>query len=203
MASRRPLASAGSGRGGRRRPVYLEARPAAAGRGSRLTILLILTAFLADCGVADRAKTSLALTPAASTAPRADRPPLGAAVDVPAPPTTVAPLAVPAELTTGGLGVAVDVPAPPTTVATLAVPAALTAGDLSLRAGPVAVPLELDIPSLGVDAPVVGVGMTSAKVMDAPMGPANDPVWQEAFWYRGSAIPGALSTAVFAGHVSA
>jgi sortase (surface protein transpeptidase) len=39
--------------------------------------------------------------------------------------------------------------------------------------------------------------------MDAPMGPANDPVWREAFWYRGSAVPGAPSTAVIAGHVSA
>jgi sortase (surface protein transpeptidase) len=139
-------------------------------------MLLIVTALLAGCGVADRAKTSRALTPPGSTAARADRPQLGAAVDVPPAPTTVAPWAV---------------------------PAALVAGGLSLRAGPLAVPLELEIPSLGVRAPVVGVGITSANVMDAPMGPASDPVWQEAFWYRGSAVPGALSTAVIAGHISA
>jgi len=27
-------------------------------------------------------------------------------------------------------------------------------------------------------------------------------VWQQAFWYRGSAVPGALSTALIAGHIS-
>jgi sortase (surface protein transpeptidase) len=95
------------------------------------------------------------------------------------------------------------VPAAPTTVAPLAVPAALTAEGLGLRVGPVAVPLELEIPSLGVLAPVVGVGITQQNVMDAPMGPAKDPVWQEAFWYRGSAVPGAPSTALIAGHISA
>ncbi|HLY84275.1 MAG TPA: class F sortase [Acidimicrobiales bacterium] len=96
-----------------------------------------------------------------------------------------------------------DVPETPTTVPPLAVPAPLTSEGLSLRAGPVPVPLQLQIPSLGVSAPVLGVGMTSKNVMDAPMGPANDPVWQEAFWYRGSAVPGAPSTALIAGHVSA
>ncbi len=29
---------------------------------------------------------------------------------------------------------------------------------------------------------------------------ANNPNWREAFWYRGSAIPGELSTALIAGH---
>jgi sortase (surface protein transpeptidase) len=90
--------------------------------------------------------------------------------------------------------------APPTT-APLAVPAALTSSGLSLRSGPLAVPLVLEIPSLGVRAPVVGVGITAKDVMDAPMGPAKDPVWQQAFWYRGSAVPGAPSTALIAGHI--
>jgi hypothetical protein len=83
----------------------------------------------------------------------------------------------------------------------LAIPAALTDEGLSLRAGPVAVPLELQMPSLSVTASVMGVGITPKNVMDAPMGPAEDPVWQQAFWYRGSAVPGALSTALIAGHV--
>ena len=85
--------------------------------------------------------------------------------------------------------------------AALPVPAALTAATLGLRAGPVAVPLQLQIPSIKVDIPVLGVGITSADVMDAPEGPPNDPVWQQAFWYRGSAVPGAASTALIAGHV--
>jgi Sortase domain len=174
----RPLAWAGRGRGERRRPAHLAARPpaAAAARRSRLSILLVVTALLAGCVTPQRAKIAGALTPPGSTVARADRPQLGAAVDVPAAATAGPPLAVPAALTAGGVG---------------------------LRAGPVAVPLELEIPSLGVSAPVVGVGITSTNVMDAPMGPAKDPVWQEAFWYRGSAVPGALSTAVIAGHVSA
>ncbi len=82
------------------------------------------------------------------------------------------------------------------------VPAALIGSDLGLREGPVAVPLQLLIPTLGVRAPVTGVGITTADVMDAPMGSADSPVWQEAFWYRGSAVPGAPSTAVLAGHVN-
>jgi hypothetical protein len=76
---------------------------------------------------------------------------------------------------------------------TLPVPAPLTEAGLSLRAKPVAVPLRLRIPSIGVDASVLGVGLTPGNVMDAPIGRADDPVWQQAFWYRGSAVPGAVA----------
>jgi sortase (surface protein transpeptidase) len=86
--------------------------------------------------------------------------------------------------------------------AATAVPAALTNDALSLRAAPVSVPLELRIPSLDVRASMLGVGMTSKSVMDAPMGGDDDPVWQQAFWYRGSAVPGARSTALIAGHIN-
>lgn len=85
---------------------------------------------------------------------------------------------------------------------TLPVPAALVPEGLSWRSGPLPVPLELLLPSIGTTASVLGVGITPASVMDAPVGPAGDPVWQEAFWYRGSAVPGAPSTSVIAGHVS-
>ena len=85
--------------------------------------------------------------------------------------------------------------------ANLAVPAALTDEGLDLRAGPVPVPLELHVPSLDMAAPVVGVGVTPTNTMDAPIGPVDDPAWQQAFWYRGSAVPGASSTALIAGHV--
>lgn len=90
----------------------------------------------------------------------------------------------------------------PRAPAPLTGPDPLTDGTLGLRAGPVAVPLELRIPSLGVAVDVLGVGITAKDVMDAPMGPARDPVWQQAFWYRGSAVPGTASTALVAGHVS-
>ena len=69
------------------------------------------------------------------------------------------------------------------------VPTALFAKGLSVRAGPVPVPLQLLIPSIHVVAQVLGVGVTQADVMDAPEGPIHDPVWEEAFWYRGARFP--------------
>jgi hypothetical protein len=72
---------------------------------------------------------------------------------------------------------------------------------IDLSAGPVEVPLQLQIPSLQVNAPVLGVGLTSANVMDSPKGPIGDPVWGTAFWYRGGGIPGDIGTATIAGHV--
>ena len=82
-----------------------------------------------------------------------------------------------------------------------AVPRGLTDPTLGLRSGPVAVPLALELPTLGVAASVLGVGLTPSNAMDAPTGPAGDAVWQQAFWYRGSAVPGARSTALIAGHI--
>ena len=83
----------------------------------------------------------------------------------------------------------------------LPAPADVVDADLGLRAGPVDVPLELRVPAIGLRASVAAVGITSEDVMDAPMGPAGDPVWDQAFWYRGSAVPGSASTALIAGHV--
>jgi sortase family protein len=83
----------------------------------------------------------------------------------------------------------------------LVVSAPLTEPGLDLRAGPVEVPLELRIPSLGISAPVLGVGITPENVMDTPTGSAKDSVWQKVFWYRGSGIPGNPTTATIAGHV--
>ena len=74
--------------------------------------------------------------------------------------------------------------------------------NLDLRAGPVEVPLALQIPSLNVDAPVLGVGLTPENTMDAPKGEVGDPIWHTVFWYRGSGIPGEAGTATFAGHVN-
>jgi sortase (surface protein transpeptidase) len=85
--------------------------------------------------------------------------------------------------------------------ARLPAPAALVASGLSLRAAPVAVPLVLQIPKIGVNVSVLGVGLTATNVMDAPEGRASNPVWQQAFWYRGSAVPGVASTALIAGHI--
>ncbi len=72
---------------------------------------------------------------------------------------------------------------------------------LDLMERPVDVPLELQIPSLEVSAPVLGVGLTSENRMDSPRGPIGDPIWHTAFWYRGGGIPGEEGTATIAGHV--
>ncbi len=80
-------------------------------------------------------------------------------------------------------------------------PAAMTSAMLDLHSGPVPIPIRLQFPTMGVDAPMTGVGLLPNDTMDAPKGPASDPVWDQAFWYRGSAIPGASSTAVVAGHI--
>lgn len=94
---------------------------------------------------------------------------------------------------------------PPTAVSSMppaaAVPADLVDPALDLRAGPVAVPIALELPSIGVHADVLGVGLGANDIMDAPTGGADDPVWGQAFWYRGSAVPGAASTALIAGHI--
>jgi hypothetical protein len=71
-----------------------------------------------------------------------------------------------------------------------------------MRDAPVPIPLQLKLPTLARFATMLGVGLLPNDAMDAPMGKADNPVWQQAFWYRGSAIPGALSTAVIAGHIS-
>jgi hypothetical protein len=74
--------------------------------------------------------------------------------------------------------------------------------NLDLRAGPVSVPLELEIPALDVKAPVMGVGLNADNVMDSPKGPIGDPIWHAAYWYRGGGIPGDVGTATIAGHVN-
>jgi hypothetical protein len=73
---------------------------------------------------------------------------------------------------------------------------------LDIKAGPVEVPLELEIPLPKVNAHVLGVGLTSGNEMDAPKGDIGDAVWHTAFWYRGSGLPGEPGTATIAGQVN-
>jgi hypothetical protein len=90
----------------------------------------------------------------------------------------------------------------PTATAPAPSPEPLFDPKLSLTAGPVYVPLELQIPSLHVKAPMLGVGITREKAMAAPTGPIDSPNWHTAFWYRGGSIPGEVGTATIAGHVN-
>jgi sortase (surface protein transpeptidase) len=90
----------------------------------------------------------------------------------------------------------------PSPTATIFVPAFLFDANLDIKAGPVDVPLELQIPSLNIKIPVIGVGLTQWNVMDAPMGSVGSSFWHSAFWYRGSSIPGEVGTATIAGHIT-
>jgi len=71
----------------------------------------------------------------------------------------------------------------------------------TLEAPAVGVPLSLVIPSIGVKSPLLAVGMTKLAAMAAPEGGAGSPDWSDTFWYRGSAVPGAVGTATIAGHI--
>lgn len=71
----------------------------------------------------------------------------------------------------------------------------------SLVAPAVGVPLALVIPSIGVDSALLAVGITKGAVMAAPEGGAGSRDWSDTFWYRGSAVPGAIGTATIAGHI--
>ncbi|TMC21306.1 MAG: class F sortase [Chloroflexi bacterium] len=63
-------------------------------------------------------------------------------------------------------------------------------------------PTRLQIPSLHIDAPVMGVGATASGQMDAPVSSAiNSPYWTSVFWYAPGVAPGQAGNAVVAGHV--
>lgn len=86
-------------------------------------------------------------------------------------------------------------PLPPATIAPMWDPST------PLSRGPFDIPLEFRLPSLGVDMSMLAVGRTGSTLMDAPEGPANDPVWRKAFLFRGGALPGAPGITTIIGHV--
>jgi len=64
---------------------------------------------------------------------------------------------------------------------------------------PVAEPVSLEIPRIGVRAPLGGVGRDAAGAIAVPA-PGRDAS-DRAYWYRGLARPGAPGPAVLVGHV--
>ncbi|GGJ17631.1 class F sortase [Streptomyces brasiliensis] len=60
-----------------------------------------------------------------------------------------------------------------------------------------ALPQRIDIPELGVQAPVVGRGLDTQGAVDPP--PLSQP--DVVGWYRAGTTPGAAGTAVMVGHV--
>ncbi len=61
---------------------------------------------------------------------------------------------------------------------------------------PVAAPLRLVVESLGVDAPVIEMGLDNQGIPHVPLN------GQDVAWYSFSSPPGAGSNAVFAGHIN-
>jgi sortase (surface protein transpeptidase) len=96
-----------------------------------------------------------------------------------------------------------------TATATPRLPGSYTAGTalartlqpLDLHAPYSQVPLHVTAPSIQVDTIVLGVGLTKTNNVDAPEGSRDSPLWDDAFWYRGSAEPGQPGVFALAGHV--
>jgi LPXTG-site transpeptidase (sortase) family protein len=63
------------------------------------------------------------------------------------------------------------------------------------RAAPVAEPVSLVIPSIGVSTALVHLGLTSGGALQVP------PSTTVAGWYTGSPRPGSIGSAVIAGHI--
>jgi hypothetical protein len=76
-----------------------------------------------------------------------------------------------------------------------------TLQNLDLHAAAAAIPLRISAPTIQIDAAVLGVGLTKTNNVDAPEGPRDSPLWDQAFWYRGSAEPGQPGVFAVAGHV--
>jgi len=83
------------------------------------------------------------------------------------------------------------------TPSSVPVPAVVTyVADTPARmAAPLALPLRLVVPRLGVDAPIVAVGLTHDGAMDVPQHAG------EVGWYQYSARPGTKGNAILAGHL--
>jgi len=62
-------------------------------------------------------------------------------------------------------------------------------------AAPVALPVALTIPAIGVRTPLIHLGLTAGGALQVP------PTASIAGWYTGSPRPGAIGSAVIAGHI--
>ena len=78
---------------------------------------------------------------------------------------------------------------------TLPAPTGPVAAAVQQRPAPVSAPLALTIPSIGVQTHLVDLGLTAAGTLQVPASTAV------AGWYTGSPRPGAVGSAVIAGHI--
>lgn len=78
---------------------------------------------------------------------------------------------------------------------TLPAPTGLIAAVPQHRSAPVSLPVALTIPAIGVQTSLVHLGLTASGALQVPSSTAV------AGWYTGSPRPGAVGSAVIAGHV--
>lgn len=111
--------------------------------------------------------------------------------DAPTPPPVVAQPAAPSAPT-----------APPAAPAPSAPPAAATSPEptpvQTAAPAPAALPVQVRIPSIGVDSPLLHLGLQDDGALEVPQGDDFDT----AAWYDGSPRPGDVGPAVIEGHVS-
>jgi LPXTG-site transpeptidase (sortase) family protein len=108
-------------------------------------------------------------------------------------PTAGSPLAAPRARATAVAGLPADTELIGSKVVTVAKPPPPAAESFHAATGPI-VPSRLRIPSIGVDAQIVGVGLLSDGSMDVP-----DNLWTTA-WLSSGARPGQPGPSVIAGH---
>jgi sortase (surface protein transpeptidase) len=84
---------------------------------------------------------------------------------------------------------------PAAAVAVLPTPTGPIAAAPRQDAGPVARPVALTIPAIGVQTRVIDLGLTASGALQVP------PVTTVAGWYTGSPRPGAIGPAIIAGHI--
>jgi sortase (surface protein transpeptidase) len=104
----------------------------------------------------------------------------------------------PSAMTTAPSSIGSDSPTstPPAVIPAAVIPAA-TPGGPATTAPPVArlTAVRIRVPAIGVDAPLVRLGLTSAGALAVPTKAMT------AGWYTGSPVPGRVGPAVIAGHV--
>jgi sortase (surface protein transpeptidase) len=114
------------------------------------------------------------------------------------PATVVVTVAGLAAVTAGAVGLAVtrvaDQPSWPE-AAVLATPAGPIAALPFPDTPQVALPVALTIPAIGVRTPLIRLGLTASGALQVP------PTASIAGWYTGSPRPGAIGSAVIAGHI--
>jgi sortase (surface protein transpeptidase) len=73
---------------------------------------------------------------------------------------------------------------------------AVVAADHAMAPGPIAPGVQIQIPSIGVDAPVISLGLNSDGSLEVPTD------FADAGWWSGGPFPGQPGPAVVVGHVS-